>query len=274
VVELTLPAPKVLLMGDGGTGKTTSLQTLTAAGVKPFVLFLEQGMEVLGPKLGSDIHYKHIKATAANWGQMAEIAKAINLMSFETLTKMQDNKKTQHVGFMDVITAVNNFTCDCCKQSWGDVAKWNTDRALCIDGLSGLSEMGMALGTGLKPVKNMADWGVAQNAVRMFLAAMTGDVRCMFILLAHIEREKDELTGGTHITVKTLGNKLAPDLPPRFSEVILAQRLGVKFTWNTAAGNAVTKARNLPIKDGLEPSFADLITGWKAKGGKIEETKL
>src|SRR5258708_38749125 len=43
-----LVGPKILLMGEGGNGKTHSIRTLVDAGIKPFVIALEPGFEVLG----------------------------------------------------------------------------------------------------------------------------------------------------------------------------------------------------------------------------------
>jgi hypothetical protein len=90
------------------------------------------------------------------------------------------------------------------------------------------------------------------------------------MLLAHAERETDEVSGGSKIMAATLGKKLAPRLPRFFSDVVLADRQGAKFTWSTAAIGADLKARNLPIADGLPPDFGPIITNWKKQGGIIE----
>lgn len=269
-VGKALPGPKVLLMGDSGTGKTHAIQTLIPSGITPMVMFLEQGMETIGPIFdGKKAHYRFIKAHNANWGQLKEIAKAINQMSLKTLSDMQDNNRSKYVGFMEVISACNQFKCDCCNIDHGDVSTWGPDKALCIDGLSGLSDMAMALGIGMKPVRSLPDWGIAQNTIKMLLGPLCSDTRCTLVMIAHVDREKDELTGGTTLMVKTLGAKLAPDIPKMFSDVIMAERSGAKFTWSTATSNSVTKTRNLEIRAGLDPSFVPLIEGWKRKGGKL-----
>jgi hypothetical protein len=68
----------------------------------------------------------------------------------------------------------------------------------------------------------------------------------------------------------TLGRKLAPVLPRFFSDVILSERQGTKFTWSTASVGADLKARNLPVADGLPPDFGAIIASWKKQGGVIE----
>lgn len=267
-----LPGANILLLGEGGDGKTHSIRTLIDAGVTPFCLFMEQGMETLGDVPKGKMHYRYIKPASANWAQMSSIAKAINNMSIDALLKMVDTQKTQYVGFMEVITTMNKFTCQCCNKDWGDVSKWNTDRAIVYDGLTGLVKLAGQLYLGMKPAWSQSDWPIPQKQVENLLRAMVSDTQCFFVLLSHLEREKDELTGGTVLTVKALGRALAPEIPPMFSDVIKCDRNGDKFTWNTAAGNCVTKTRNLPIKAGQESSFVNLIEGWKKKGGVISPT--
>lgn len=270
-LDKPLPGPKIILMGDSGTGKTTALKTLIQAGITPMILFLEQGMESVTDLPKGSYHYHYIKPMGGGWLAMAAMAKSVLNLSFENLTKIQDNNRSKNTGFMDAMTICNDFVDETGKH-WGDVAKWGTDKAFCIDGLSGLSDLAMAMTTGIKPTRHQGEWGVAMNMVKGYLQTLVADTFCTVALISHTEREKDEITGGTFVTVKTLGQKLAPDIPKMFSDVILAERAGNKFSWNTAASNAVTKTRNLEIKSGLDPSFVPLINSWKAKGGKILTT--
>jgi hypothetical protein len=96
------------------------------------------------------------------------------------------------------------------------------------------------------------------------------DTRAHFILISHIERETDEVLGGSKIMAATLGRKLAPRLPRFFSDVVLSEKNGAKFSWSTAALGADLKARNLPLADGLPPTFGPIIDNWKKQGGIIE----
>ena len=43
----------------------------------------------------------------------------------------------------------------------------------------------------------MADWGIAMDNLERLIIKLTTDLRCYFILTAHMERETDEVTGGT-----------------------------------------------------------------------------
>jgi hypothetical protein len=94
--------------------------------------------------------------------------------------------------------------------------------------------------------------------------------RCHFVLTAHVEREVDQVFGGVKLTVSTLGKALAPKIPPMFSDVILSYREGAKFLWSTDNAQADLKARNLPIRSGLEQNFTAIVERWKSRGGVIE----
>jgi hypothetical protein len=89
------------------------------------------------------------------------------------------------------------------------------------------------------------------------------------VLLAHVERELDEVFNtGLKLTVSTLGRKLAPKIPPMFSDVVLTVREGTQFSWSTEHPAADLKARNLPIASNLPPSFEQIFARWKARSGK------
>lgn len=264
-----IPGPKVLLMGDSGTGKTHALRTLIDAGITPFVIFTEPGMETLGDLPDGKWHYKYIQPATQGWAAILDMAKKVNQLTFENLTKVADPNKQKFEGFLQVITTCNNFVCDCHGKSWGDVSSWSTDRALAVDSLSGISDMAMAHTVGGKPVRSQADWGVAQNMVRMLLMPLTTNTVCTFVLIGHLAREYNEVTGGSTVTVSTLGQKLAPDIPRMFSDVINTVRLGSDFSWDTSSSQMAVKGRNLSIAPKQPPSFVPLIREWQRKGGRI-----
>lgn len=263
-------------MGNSGNGKSTALQTLCDQGITVFAMATEQNFFQANKAYiaAGKMHYKFFETTnAKDFSDIEDMLRKISMLSYENLTKTTDPFKQQHNKFIDFATSCNKFVCDCCKKDWGAVKTWNTDRALAIDSMSGASEMAFALVIGNKPVKAPPDYQVAQQALLMLLKKICTELRCTFVLIAHISREKDELTGGTFITINTVGKALGPELPRMFSDVILAERNANIFTWDTANSNATVAARHIPIAVGQKPSFAPLIEKWKKDGGKIEETK-
>lgn len=256
-----------MLCGTTGSGKTHAIRTLVDAGLEVFVLFTEPGMEVLADIPSDKLHWTYIAPSSPDFSDMISSAEKINTLSFKALAELPDINKRKYTEFVDVLRALSNFTCARTGKSYGSVDEWGPDRALVVDSLSGLSIMAMNLIAGSKPVKSMADWGVAIDNLERLLTKLCVDTRCHFVLTTHLERETDEVTGGTTLMASTLGRKLAPKLPRFFSDVIHVKRNADKFVWSTATSNVDLKARNLPIADNLAPSFAPIIAEWKKKNG-------
>jgi hypothetical protein len=269
----SLPGVNVLLMGASGAGKTYSLRTLITHGITPFCVFTEPGFEVLGDIPPDKLHWHYIPPADQDWASMVDSATKINTLSFESLTKLTDINKRSYDQFIDLLKTLNNFKCDRDGKEYGDVCKWGTDRAVVLDSLSGVNIMAMNLVVGSKPVKHLGDWGVAMDNLERLIQKLCTSTGSHFILIAHAERETDEVMGGSKIMAATLGRKLAPRLPRFFSDVVLADKQGAKFTWSTAAVGADLKARNLAIADGLPPDFGPIITSWKKQGGTITPTQ-
>lgn len=266
-VPSNLPGINVMLCGGTGSGKTHAIRTLVDAGLEVFVLFTEPGMEVLADVPEDKLHWAYIPPASPDFSDMIASAEKINKMSFEALTKLPDINKAKYQEFIKVLNCLANFTCDRTGKSYGAVDDWDQSRVLVLDSLTGISIMAMNLVAGSKPVKSMADWGVAIDNLERLLTKLCVDTKCHFVLTSHLERETDEVTGGTSLMASTLGRKLAPKLPRFFSDVIHVKRNADKFVWSTATSNVDLKARNLPIADNIPPSFAPLILNWKKRAG-------
>jgi hypothetical protein len=259
-VPVQPPGTNTLLMGGTGSGKTYSIRTFLEAGVTPFVLATEPGIEsTLGDIPEDQLHWHYIPPANIGWAELADSAKKINQFDLKTLSGLTDINKRKYNQFMEVIEQCNNFTCQRTGEKFGDVSSWGPDRAFIIDSLSGLNVMAMNLVVGSKPVKSMADWGIAMDNLERLIMKLTSDTRCYFVLTAHVEREVDEVTGGTSVMASVLGRKLAPKIPRFFDDVVLCQQNGGKFTWSTSATGTDLKARNLPISSDIAPTFKRIV---------------
>lgn len=265
-----LPGVKEMLLGPTGTGKTTAIKTLIDASITPFCLFTEPSFEVLGEVPPNKLHWKYIPPVTDSLDTILDKANKVSSMTFKALTEVYDANRGRDNKFIELVKSLNDFKCDRTEESFGAVKNWGTDKALVIDSLSGLGIMVMHMVVGSRPAKNQADWMLSQDQLEGLINWCCTSIRCHFILTAHAERETDEVMGGSQIMASTLGKKLAPKLPRYFSDVILAQRIGKDFKWSTAAPGADLKARNLPVAEGLIPSFAPVIDSWQSRGGIIE----
>jgi hypothetical protein len=261
-------------MGPSGTGKTYSIGTLVDLGVEVFYLALESGMESLlgywtdqGKEVPSNLHWHKVVAPSASFTDMIQNAKNINMLNLDSLAKMSDPNKSKHNQFISLLEALNNFPDDRTGEKYGAVNTWDQSRVLVIDGATGISQCAMALVVGGKAVRNQSDWGIAQDQVEKLVRMLCDNCACHFILLAHVERETDAILGGVKLMVSTLGKALAPKLPAMFSDVILAERSGDKWAWNTASAMADIKTRNLPIAAANPPSFAAIFEKWVSRNG-------
>lgn len=267
------------IMGASGSGKTYAIGTMIEAGLEVFYVGMEPGLETLfgyftdkGKPIPPNFHWHMVESAKSSFLEMMDIAKKINTMTFESVSKLQDPNRSKFTTFYNLLSTLNNFVDDRTGKAYGPVDSWNTDRCLVIDGLTGVNNAAMATVVGGKPVRNMSDWGVAQNLVEGLLRKLCEGSMCHFCLLAHVERETDTIQGGSKITISTLGKALAPKIPAMFSDVILAVREGDKFRWDTASALADTKFRNLPLSPNNLPDFRPILAKWKSRGGVITPT--
>ena len=272
----TLAGFNVLLIGPAGTGKTHSLGTLVDTGIECFYLGLEPGLESLlgyytdrGLPIPDNLHWHSLKSPQASFSELISSATMINTLGLDSLAKMQDPNKSKHNRFIELLKALNNFHDDRTGKDFGAVNTWTPSRALMIDGMTGLNDCAMSLVIGGKPVKNQSDWGIAQDQLYRLLKMLCEGCPCHKVILAHVSRETDIILGGTKLMVASLGKALAPQIPSMFSDVILANRQGNKWTWDTANVMADLKTRNLEIKADLPPSFKPIVDKWVTRGGRF-----
>lgn len=273
----TMNGFNVILLGAGGTGKTRSIGTLVDAGIETFYLGLENGIETLigywadrDKPIPPNLHWANVMSSSVSFTEQLQSAKAVNTLSFEGLTKMTDPNRSKYQQFQNILKLLSNFVDERTGENYGPVDKWGPDRALVVDGLTGINSSSMATVVGGRPTKSMADWGVAQNLIMNLLDNLTNTCPCHFVLCAHIEREVDQINGGVKLMPATLGKAIAGLIVPKFSDAILCERKGSEWTWNTASPLADLKTRNLPVSEKLPPDFKPIVEKWKKRKAAMD----
>jgi len=268
-----------LLMGPVGTGKTHSIGTWIATynplqrkwdllpnnDLELFIIFTEPHMQVLAGLPPSRLHWKYIPPAVDSWKSMAENAKRLTDMSWDFLSKQtSDPNKRRYTSFVDILSACADFKCDRTGESFGCVDDWRPNRVLVLDGLSGLNHAALQMITGRAPSRTIPQWGCAMDNELAFINQACYATHAHFVLIAHPDRQKDEVQGGYKRMPLALGNKNAPEIPKNFRNTIEAKRNGSQFLWDTANTEADTVARDVPISDKLEPNFQQIYLAWKA----------
>lgn len=265
-----LVGPKILLMGEGGNGKTHAIRTLCDAGIHPYIIALEPGYEVLGDVPKEKLGWRYLPRPAGDWAKLIDNAQRVNTLTYQTLSGMADPNRQRYTRFVSVYSALSKFVDDRTGEEVGPVDDWGTNRAIVIDHLSELCAASVELTIGGKPVMSQPEYMVAQNTIEGLLRQLVTVTRCWVVVIAHIDRVFDDVTSQSKVMLQSLGKALSPKLPPLFSDIILANREGKNFSWSTAATGVVLKTRNLPIEDKLPPSFGPIVERWKSRGGIIE----
>jgi len=284
-VSSPLPGPNILLEGEGGVGKNFCLGTLVDSGLEVFCLQIESGLESLlgywtdvrpdNPKprpIPANLHWHKIAAPKLSFKDFADQALRVNTLALDTLAKAPDPNRHMHNLWENVSRALFDFPDDRTGVKYGPVDEWKPNRVLVIDGMTGLCKAAMSCICGSRPVWNPGDYQVGQKQVEGLLRLICDHTTCWFVLIAHIEKEIDQLNGGQTIGVSAIGAKLAPLIPPMFSDVILCTREGTRWSWNTAKTGVATKARNLPWADGLKPDFGLIYKTWATRAAAIGAT--
>lgn len=262
-------APSILLLGAPGSGKTYSISTLLEAGLEVFAIITEpNGLETLLDVIrakgldSSKLHVRSIAPSRPGVKVLQGLASTISRGNFETLSKMSPSPGRQDAQMHQFLKALEDFVDDRTGESFGSPFNFGPGRAVVVDSLSGLNLMAWDLVVGEKPTAHQGEWGVAMNFLEKLLNTLCGDFHCPFIITGHIEREQDEITGGTKNMTSTLGRKLAPKIPRFFSEVIYCRRENASYYWSTVEHNTDLKTRNLPLGDKIPPSFKPLIEAY------------
>lgn len=259
--------PNALLMGMPGSGKTTALATLLKTGLEVFVVFTEQGVSNLKKGLKvhgctdeeiSRLHWKYISPARSTFASLQKSAS--DILKAPEFGKMPAGNRRDYDQYIQLLATLSNFV-DQNGVEYGAVDEWKADRIIVLDGLSGLNDMSMGMVAGAKPVKTLQDWGVAIDALDKLLKQLC-NCQCGFILLSHLEQEKDEITGRMIVTASALGRKLGTTIGKYFQDVILSERRGEAFVWSTDSTKVELKFSFLTNSANLPPSFEPLIQSW------------
>jgi hypothetical protein len=230
---LSVRPSSTLLIGPAGAGKTTSLVTLIEAGLSLRMLATEPKAparivdELNRRNLPIDkFDWQFVSPSISSWSAMRESAEQMQRQTLEEIAKSPHRAgKSDVQKWFELLKAIENFTSAKTGTDLGDATTWGPGYAFVIDGLTGINIMSRNLTSGMKPNPSPGEWGAMQGNIYNLLNKLCSDCQCFLVVIAHIERETNELTGTGQMMVSTLGAKLAPRLPPLFTNCIYAKRV-------------------------------------------------
>lgn len=265
---------KTIVMGEPGAGKTSSLVTLLKMGFQLFGLFTEQGvgnfMKAAKAAGCTDedmkrFHFAYVPPGVTSFNQLQKSSKAVQVAS--EFGKMDNGDRSKYGQLIQCINICNNFV-DQNGVEHGCIEDFKCNQVFFVDGMSGLARMAMQLTVGAKPVKTLQEWGVAIETLENFENQIT-TIKAPFVLVAHIERETDEVSRNVFITIATLGSKYPLRIGRNYHDVIMAQQKSGVFSWSTASKDAQLKGTYLPIDKDLTPDFRPLVCQWLNDNGVL-----
>jgi len=282
-LPIRLKAPSVALLGEPGAGKTHSLITLLSSGIEVFVIVTDpNGLDTILDQIrlhprSADLmpmfHWALVSPAAPGWAAMRQMGLTVASMGYEDIAKIKSGVGKEHMQtFTKLISTCVNFHCERTNLDFGDVTSWSDRRALVIDSLSGINKIMKDHTVGYKPSLHQGEWGIAMNLEEQLIFTLCSDLQCYFVLMAHLDKVVNEVTGIPQISMAALGNKLAPQLIKLFSEVVHVRREAANFYWSVSELNMAVKNRALPISARLAPDFAPIIAAHNARKLALEPT--
>lgn len=264
---------KTLEVGDPGAGKTTSLVTFLEADIPLFAIGTDPGFEeslidaarTKGLPI-KNLKYMYVPPAASSFTILQTTARTVNMMGYADLATMKNGvNPLDYQQWINLYDACLNFTDDRTGEQFGPIDELPKRNAVAVDSLTGLNKMAMQNFVGGKPMLHEGEWMVVQNTEEAFINLCCSNLKCFFVLTAHVQKNYNELTNIPEFSVDATGKKLGPRLPYMFSDFVVAEKRGRSFKWSTDLEGFHLKNRALPISNDLEPTFTQIVEVWEKR---------
>lgn len=266
----------VVLYGEGGSGKSTSIATLfklreQRPGMRVIFLSTESNA-IPGIQFGLDHHKIKVepkqfyvakveqktkkKAFVAELAALRQFAKDTIDTTYNVDKKTNANKD-KYTFYIDVVSKLTNVvgvdyvTGE--EVDLGNIGELTEQDILVVDGLSLIVAGIWSLIQGDRMMNAQNDYQVVQKALKEFTINLTQALDCGLVLLAHAEQDKQ----GLWRPAINCGQALHGSFGGVFTDIIYAYRTQANaFKWAGKKLGYETIARSLPFQDSLDPDFS------------------
>lgn len=264
----------VLLYGPPGSGKTWSLRTIPPSS-PTFIIFTDtHGPSSLASAFASreippHIHYTVIKPKAP----FSSILSALSQVSLGG-EKPADQQVGNYIGqqaYLSLINKLKDLRCDCHSKSFGSLDSLPPEATLVLDNVTGFNDIILLALGGFNSTMTIQKWGTAVSvSLNALIRGIVDNFKGLFICIAHAGAEADELTNARIVFPDFVGVKLPARVAKYFGDTIFATRQGLEFSWSTAAINAQTVPRRLPLAAKLPPTFEPFFSTKRKEANNVK----
>lgn len=280
----------ILLYGEGGSGKSTSIATVFKLldkhpNLKVRYLMTESnamdGMEEGLQRYKIDLkpgqlHYMVCRPVYNPKYDSSNIAKDfkanfLDLSEGDALkVKIGAGDRAKHEEFYKILLGLAVFKgidyITKQEENLGDYLKWDSDTILVVDSLTACVDYLVSTVKGGRVATVQSDYNnVQSNLMAKIIIPLTEQCQCSIIMLGHpvlgedqtVKQPKEEDNKILKLYPRTYGQALNNSIVSKFSETIYSyvDRSG-KFYWAGWKEGVATSPRKIPRQDKLEPDFS------------------
>ena len=225
-------APKALLYGAIGTGKSYSCGTLLEIpGMEIVYVHMDPGgvdsVYMYAEEHNHDIkriHSIYVPIGTISWSRMASISRKITMSTFKAVAEQGQAgmEKKEYSAIADLYEKLSELKDDHTGEILGCADDLDPYKyVLVLDGLTHLSLACRHNAAGAAPIIDRGQFQIGMSLIEETITKINSAVPCMSIVLGHATIGTDTIEQTTAVMADVLGAKLAPKLGGLgFSEVI------------------------------------------------------
>ena len=197
---------KILLVGDSGAGKTSTIASMVEAGFEVFVADCDNGLSVLMNHLPAD---------------KLDRVRFLTFRDRGTGKPDAGQRRREMVSTKGWIEGQENY---------GKLDSWDSNRVFVLDSLTfaGKAAINFTLHLNNKNIESQvsqAEWGDAARHIENMISHLTSDhIKCHVVVMTHLRYIEDDASGLVSAFPTCVGARLPTIIPRYFNDMYLVKR--------------------------------------------------